>query len=303
MNTFTRTLETLAKKLAGSLHKANILPANSSTQKRENPKKPPYSRLIRNHEKGLEKFNKLETFCLIIGNARSGSTILGSAIDAHPNAIIANETKASNDFWRGLNKETILQEVVDNATQNHKNSRPSEDYKYQIGEAPTTKKMVRVYGDKIWNPATLLLHGDYSLIPRLSNTLRANIFLIASIRNPFDTVATMHKRSHAPIADRIRWYFMHCDAICAIEARSPKASFMLCHHEMLIANPNEQLLRICEALNLSPDKKYLESISKFLFKSPSKSSNQIDWAAKDIEHILIRMEDFSFLKTYQNQTP
>ena len=36
-------------------------------------------------------FNKLETFLLFIGYPRSGSTLIGSLLDAHPNVIIANE--------------------------------------------------------------------------------------------------------------------------------------------------------------------------------------------------------------------
>ena len=303
MNAFTSALKRWVKKLASSLNKANTPSTNSFARQSINPREKSQPETNKFNKQDLKIFNDFQTFCLIIGNARSGSTILGSAIDAHPNAIVANETLASNNFWRGLNKESILQEVIENACVNHQNSRPSENYHYQIGDAPATKKRVHVYGDKIWNPATLLLHGDYELIPRLSETLNAKIFLIASIRNPFDTIATMHRRSQAPIADRIRWYFMHCESISALEARSPDAGFMHCHHELLIANPDEELLRICEALNLSTDKKHLESISKFLFKTPSRTSSTIDWTVEDIENILTRMQNFPYLAHYQNQTP
>jgi hypothetical protein len=39
---------------------------------------------------------------LILGNARSGSTILGAVLDAHPNMVVANEKLESFHPWYGL---------------------------------------------------------------------------------------------------------------------------------------------------------------------------------------------------------
>jgi hypothetical protein len=51
---------------------------------------------------------QIENFLLIIGNARSGSTILGAVLDAHPNMVVANETIESCHLWRGLDGGKIL---------------------------------------------------------------------------------------------------------------------------------------------------------------------------------------------------
>ncbi|MDC3049077.1 hypothetical protein OA162_05180, partial [Synechococcus sp. AH-736-A19] len=75
-------------------------------------------------------FPDIEGYCLIVGNARSGTTIIGSVIDAHPNAVIANETKASASFWEGLSRESILNEVMENARLNYESNRISSGYEY-----------------------------------------------------------------------------------------------------------------------------------------------------------------------------
>jgi len=41
-----------------------------------------------------DPFTSVQTFLLIIGNARSGSTLVGSVIDAHPQAVIAKNAVA-----------------------------------------------------------------------------------------------------------------------------------------------------------------------------------------------------------------
>ena len=245
----------------------------------------------------------LNSFCLIIGNSRSGSTILGSIVDAHPNAIVANETMASQAFWRGMSKSDILGEIVENSSANYRSGRQSEDYQYQIGSSPESKSSVSVYGDKIWNPATLLLHGDYDLISRLESKLSARVVLIASIRNPFDTIATMHRRSQAPIKDRIRWFFMHCEALAAIEEKTPQSNFFISHHEHLIDSPDEEILRICRALMLSVDNQHVDNVKRLLYRRPSKSGMAIDWDLKEVDEILERMRRFPFLSMYEGQTP
>ncbi len=244
-----------------------------------------------------------KTFCLVIGNSRSGSTILGSIVDAHPNAVVANETMASQSFWRGMSKSDILREIIENSSANYRSGRQSEDYQYQIGASPESKSSVCVYGDKIWNPATLLLHGDYDLISRLENQLAARVVLIASIRNPFDTIATMHRRSQAPIKDRIRWFFMHCEALAAIEEKTAQSDFLISYHEQLIDCPNEEISRICRALMLPVNDQHLTNVKRLLYRRPSKSGAALDWKLAEVEEVLERMQRFPFLTVYENQTP
>ena len=244
-----------------------------------------------------------KTFCLVIGNSRSGSTILGSIVDAHPNAVVANETMASQAFWKGMGKGEILGEIIENSSANYRSGRQSEDYQYQIGASPEAKSSVCVYGDKIWNPATLLLHGDYDLISRLGNQLAARVVLIASIRNPFDTIATMHRRSQAPVKDRIRWFFMHCEALAALEEKTIQPNYLISYHEHLIDCPDEEISRICRALMLPLDHQHLENVKRLLYKRPKQSGAAIDWTVADVDDVLERMQRFPFLSIYEGQTP
>lgn len=244
-----------------------------------------------------------KSFCLVIGNSRSGSTILGSIVDAHPNAVVANETMASQAFWRGMSKGDILREIIENSSANYRSGRKSEDYQYQIGASPESKSSVCVYGDKIWNPATLLLHGDYHLISNLENQLSARVVMIASIRNPFDTIATMHRRSQAPVKDRIRWFFMHCEALAALEEKTIQANYLISYHERLIDCPDEEISRICRALMLPLDHQHLRNVKRLLYKRPKQSGAAIDWTVADVEDVLERMQRFPFLSMYEDQTP
>jgi hypothetical protein len=251
----------------------------------------------------MAPFPGLAGFVLIVGNARSGSTLMGAVLDGHPRMVIANETSASATFWRGLDGDAILREVWDNAERNAGLGRPSEGYSYQIGPPPSQKGGVVVAGDKIFNPATLLLHGDHGLIPSLEERLAVPVRLIYAIRNPFDTIATMHRRSGAPPADRIRWYFMHCDAAEAIRDRLPADRFLESHHHDLLATPDDELARLCGFLGVGIDDDHRRAVRTALFASPRRTRSQVAWTAADVRAVQAGIARFPCLARYAGSSP
>lgn len=246
----------------------------------------------------MAMFPNLEGFFLVIGNARSGSTVLGAVLDAHPAVIVANETQASATFWRGLDRGAIVAEIRWNAAHAAATGRLSEGYRYQIGPGPDAKACVRVLGDKIWNPATLLRHGDHGLIPSLEERLGVPVRIIHAVRNPFDTIATMHCRSGAAMANRIRWYFMHCDAAAAIAERLPADRFIESHHDDLLETPAAEIERLCSFLGLPVERDHLAAVMGVLFERPRRTAAAASWSAADEVAVRAGIARFSSLTRY-----
>lgn len=240
---------------------------------------------------------------LIVGNARSGSTLLGAVLDGHPQAVVANESFSSLNFWRNLTKQEILQDIYDNASHMAVAGRLSEGYRYQIGDPPASKDRILIIGDKVWNPSLLLLHGDPGLLRSLEELLGMPVKLVHAVRNPFDVIATMHRRSGAPIADRIRWYFMHCEAVAAIEIRLPPERFLESHLAVLLAAPADELGRLVDFVGLERDEAHLEAVRQKLFSRPRRTAGEVVWRAEEIAEVARRMTEFSFLHNYLAEPP
>jgi hypothetical protein len=246
----------------------------------------------------MSSLDHLSRFVLIVGNARSGSTLLGAVLDGHPQAVIANESASSMALWRDLSAAQIVADVLDNATRNAAAGRPSEGYSYQIGPPPAAKPALLVAGDKAWNPATLILHGNHGLIPSLEARLGVPVAIIHAIRDPFDVIATMHARSGAPVADRIRWYFMHCEAAAAIRDRLPADRFLDSHHEDLLADPPAAIERLCGFLQLPVDPAHVAAVQARLFDRPRRTRTAVDWQDADVTAIRAGIDRFAFLSRY-----
>jgi hypothetical protein len=246
----------------------------------------------------MTQLTSLEGMVLVVGNARSGSTVLGAALDSHPQMVIANESSASKTLWRKLDGNAILQDILRNAEVNASKGRPSADYHYQVGLPPSQKPGIRIVGDKIWNPSTLLLHGNHQLIPSLEERLGVPVRIIHAIRNPLDTIATMHNRSGAPVSNRIRWYFMHCDATEAMRERLPATHYLDSYHEDLLSDPGQEIGRLCRFLDVPEQADHIAAVREKLFTSPRQTRDSITWAQADLAALQAGLARFPFLARY-----
>jgi hypothetical protein len=246
---------------------------------------------------------ELQSFVLIVGNARSGSTLLGAALDGHPKAIVANEMGDSMTLWRNLTRDEVLTRVVGHAGFNASKDRASAGYHYQIGPPPGDKRGVLVAGDKTWNPTLLLLHGNPILRSSLEERLGLPVRLVYAIRNPFDVIATMHRRSGLSVRDRIRWYFMHCEAAEALRERLPAETFCESHHADLLGDPAGELHRLGDFLGLPRDDAHVAAVKALLFDRPRRTSEALAWSAADVTEILERMAGFACLARYAAEGP
>jgi len=236
----------------------------------------------------------MNKFVLIVGNARSGTTIVGSIVDSHPNMICANESASSAVFWRGRDRAEIIAEIKDNSARNAAEGRQSSGYHYAI---PTPEKAdIHVYADKCFNPALLLLAGDRGLIDRLSDTMQCPVTLIHCARNPFDVIATMHRRSGASLQDRTRWFFMHCDAAMNLIDRG-HLEFVV-RSEGLIAEPRKLPDLLFQYLGFPTGPAHLDRIASVVSKTPNHTRNEIKWPSALTADIERRCADYPFLRGY-----
>ena len=237
----------------------------------------------------------LQAFALVIGNARSGTTIVGSILNSHPEMLCANETKASRAFWQEWTREEIVAELESNCADPDQKSRFSA-WGYAIPSA--VKSSVTLLADKIWNPTLLLVAGNIGLLNRLSETMGAPVRLIHCVRNPFDAIATMHRRSGAPLEDRMLWYFMHCEAAEMLIARGDRPLHLV-RHEELTADAEGVAGSMFRWLGYDADRAHLAQVRAAVHPEPNRSRNAVTWPQDLIREIEARAANYAFLNGYR----
>jgi hypothetical protein len=65
----------------------------------------------------------LRTFCLFVGYGRSGHSVVGGLLDAHPNAAVSHELNAVKRFFEGVPRDDLFDEIFARANEQARTGR------------------------------------------------------------------------------------------------------------------------------------------------------------------------------------
>lgn len=246
-------------------------------------------------------FRHVRCFCLFIGYARSGTSLVGSLLDAHENAIIAHELDVLRFVRPGLTRAQLFSLLCSNSRTFTAAGREWAGYSYRIADQwQGQADVLKVIGDKTAGVTTRRLAAQPDLLDRLSAKVGVRVKLIHVIRNPFDMIATRHRhrpdRSLDLLAARV---FALVQAVSQLRTRlGPEVVFDL-YHEELIADAATQLRNLCAFLGLEASADYLRSATGIVFPTPHRSRTECDWPAALVDSIHARNARTPFLSHYR----
>ncbi|HVY53043.1 MAG TPA: sulfotransferase [Gammaproteobacteria bacterium] len=245
-------------------------------------------------------FSDVKAHCLFIGYPRSGHSIVGSLIDAHPNAVIAHELDVLQflEYDLGFSRQQLYGLIVDNSQYWDKQRRVWSGYDYHVpNQWQGRAKKILVIGDKKGGISTRRLKDDPLLLSKLQKLTGVEIKIIHVVRNPFDNIATIAIKEGRLLRDAADYYFSSVEVNHTLQ--SQYSTQILCvEHEQLINQPTETLVQICNFLNLNPSTQYLRDCSSIIKKSPHYSRLEINWPKKIIDQVQVRANNYDFLKNY-----
>jgi hypothetical protein len=244
-------------------------------------------------------FEHIENFCMFIGYPRSGHTLIGSILDAHPNAIIADEINVLRYFDNGFRKSQLFYLLLRNSLRAAAAGRKRTGYVYQVpGQWQGRYEQLQVIGDKMGHAAAPRLAADPELLGRLRQFLKVNIKFVHVLRNPYDIISTMTLRHKVPLKQSINRFFWLCQCVDAIKRQVPPDHICDLKHEDFIRSPKTNLEYLCDFFHLKTDGSYLDASAKIVFASPHKSRFEAQWDKTLVDSVRIKMSKFNFLYEY-----
>lgn len=247
-----------------------------------------------------EDFGKVETYLTFIGYPRSGHSLVGSLLDAHPDAVVAHELDALEHVQAGVGRDRLYEMLVESSREFTVAGREWEGYGYQVPDQwQGSFRRLRVIGDKKGAASTRRLADNPDLLERLRDTVSGEMKFVHVIRNPYDNVSTMfnRRRANRSLRATIKKYFALCEANADLKDRLGESVFDL-KHEEFVQNPKLCLGRLCEFLGLEKHEDYLEDCASLVFGSPRKTRHETQWNAGALERLGEGMGRYDFLKDY-----
>lgn len=253
-------------------------------------------------------FANIDSFCCFVGHGRSGSTLVGALLNAHPSVVLSNEINALRLIKNGLTASQICRLIyLVSQRQVRRGSPGGGGYSYAVdGQWQGKYAQLRVIGDRKAGATAYEISRDNSILDTFDKTIPYLKKFIHVVRNPFDVIATTyHKtapdRGHdneSHLSREIQNYFLRCSTVRSIESRYGQESLHIMYHEKLLEEPMVQLREVCEFLDIEPLPDYLKACGAIVKESPNQTRHSLRWSSENMEAVKVGICKFPWLKDY-----
>ena len=252
--------------------------------------------------KNKKLFKDIERYCMFIGYPRSGHSLIGALLDAHPNMIIAHELHTLKHIYSGFSKRQIYYLLLKNSRTFAKAGREWSGYSYKVpNQWQGVFKKLQVIGDNKGEGSLLRLRSNPRLLQRLQSNIGIKIKFIHIIRNPYDNISTISKKSgrrKLDIKESVDHYFSLCETVASIKKRIEGDDLFELRHETFIDDPKTYLKKLCHILGVDASNDYLNDCASIVFRSPHKSRHDTEWSCELIDRVKLKIDKFPFLQGY-----
>jgi hypothetical protein len=246
-------------------------------------------------------FQEVKTFCFFIGYERSGHSLVGSLLDAHPNIIISHEADVLGLIQKGFSKYQIYNFILENSKNFSEPGRGWSGYSYKVpGQWQGKFEHLWVIGDKKGMGSTWRLNSDPKLYGKILKKMGDQTKVIHHIRNPYDNIGSIHRVRGEKRAKKewIDYYFRICDAVQKIKVSIPESNVFEERHEDFVSDVKTCLEKLCTFLGVECSEEYLGACDRVVKKGLQESRDAVAWDSGLVDYVQENINKFDYLSRY-----
>ena len=246
-----------------------------------------------------ELFKEVKTFVFFIGYPRSGHSLVGSLLNAHPDVVIAHELDAFRLLEEGASRNELFSKILKRDRKFAMGGQEWAGYGYSVpGGFQGKFEHLYVIGDKKGGRTTRRIADDPGLLDRVRTTVGVPLRIIHIVRNPFDNITTISRKHEYTQEKAIDFYFQLAEAARKVRQASKPGEYLEMHFEDFVQNKDESLRRLFEFLGVSSTPEFRAQCASIVFESPKKSRSQGNWTDEAKRTVLDRAREFDVLARY-----
>jgi hypothetical protein len=250
------------------------------------------------------QFDNVRTFCFFVGHNKSGTSMLGGLLDAHPWIVLSDEVDALRYVEAGFPRDQLFHRIVRGSRAELRKGRVTarrlQPYSYLVpGQWQGRTECPLVVGDGTCGTATRRLHENPDLLDRLRGIVPGvDVKVLHVIRNPFDPISVMMVRGRRTFENAIEHYFRACHALTDIRWRIPPEDLLPVRHEDFVSRTPRELGRVCGFLGVDAPPAYLNACTSIIRDAPDRSRDLVEWTPFWIRRVERELTAFDFLEGY-----
>lgn len=246
--------------------------------------------------------SSLQRFVLFVGNPRSGTTLVRSLLNAHPEVLIANEVDVLRRVQAGESWRTVTSRILQNEYEF--SAKPVwTGYDYSVRSDATSDDRsqsggIRVIGDKKAGASAKRINGDWAVMDRFTEWSRFPGSVIHCIRHPFDVISTKARRNGESLNVNIDRYFQSEMTAVALRETHPRIDYLRVYQEDLVHETSATLTRLLQAIGLDVPTGYMRACEDLVYERPNRSRFQANWTDRLILGVERRVRETPHLHRY-----
>lgn len=237
---------------------------------------------------------------LFIGYARSGHSLVGSLLDAHPEIAISHELHGLERLHSGMTFDELIGAIKYNSYFFQRFGRTNTGYDYVVpGQYQGLCRGLSYAGDKNGNGTSLLLDRHPELIDGLLSKSPYPLKFIHVVRNPLDMAATKALRTGTSTMDATRRVLANIAVVANLKRCLPTGADLVdVSLEGLIERPEETIRELLAVLELQSPPGYVEACSHVVASKVRRSRDQVRWDQRALKHLRTAIHEQPFLTRY-----
>ena len=271
----------------------------------------------------------VEKFVFFAGYPRSGHSMIGSVMDAHPNMVIAHECHL---LKKCLELQNMTKNIYSNKAELFNSLYEDSFFESKCGwrSGLNTAKGYNFNLNSKWQGSfsQLKVIGDKSggstarysskregkmCLQQMIHSFEIPIIAVHVVRNPYDMIATalaynknevkrIHWTKHAKQKVSVqlqmnisREVFIRADSVVEVKKYVPVVEV---HIEDFIDNPSKIIVELCHSLGVDYPQEYVEECTAKAYRNVSRSRDVISWSPSVLSFIDQKMTEYPFFEGY-----
>ncbi|HKJ25494.1 MAG TPA: sulfotransferase [Myxococcota bacterium] len=248
-----------------------------------------------------EALSSLESMALFVGYRRSGHSLVGALLDAHPDVAMAHGLDVLHHVRYGFSRAQIASLILANTRERAAQGRVVTGYSYAVpGQWQGRQRRLRVIGSTRGGATARTLRERPQLAARVEGRMGVPVRWIHVVRNPFDNVATLALRGRRKDLDSALGDYLRLLEGSARLRRvvAPGRLFDL-RSEDLVAAPAATLRRLSAWLGLDAPDDWVDACAGIVFDAPHRTRDDAPWTPALVERLSKEIARHPFLAGYR----
>lgn len=202
----------------------------------------------------MQQFDNIQTFSFFLAPSRSGHSVMGHLLSAHPEVMFSDELDALMWFDEGFRADQVYAVIKYQNFRFEKRGRRKSGYRYKI---PNSQQYVweqypKVIGDCKGRQSSLRIAKDPSFVDRLRQAVGVPLRVFVQGRHPYEIVASEMRRRQWSLRVAVDNLIEEIESIETAAQQLQSEERIVLYHEDLLRSPEDTFRTMFTFLGVEP---------------------------------------------------